>query len=544
MENTVMFMTIGMRDCHLVYEDAVQGRVRWYTKVTDVNELSKLPIMNPQGIKERKLDKIADKKAIGLCFPMLAKALNYLKDRGETKLNYLFLISTNRKHLLPKLEQIRDSLEKAGRIDDTYEYLDQGLIKHAREDTTSDAAHLIKYALENKRVPLYDMEISRIEILDLGTYGFFDDIDELLKADLTKPLEINILKKADINVLDFFESEVYNALKNYFSYLEEAKIYLAINAGGMPQMQKGVEQVLKSTIAHADYEQIYNSEFLWYQLESQPQGEYLQLLRKMTDNVISLDWDTAYSTFMAIKTKHARKLDSSKIAKLEELFKKVVSARSKNIPSQWFENFCTLLFQALYRMNLNDVVVWLKSIEEAAYSAMLEKQCGKLWEEVKASPDYNGVLRKHVLVKDQNSDELIPYDAFPDKLKELFETETLINAFEPYTTIYMKKGEFQYRREWNKLRSIRNDLIHKGIPITNDSNNTNLILNFIGVSIKHLNNAILNLQNGNLSALRKFENECLNNKFFRPLRSIAGLNASTYILFERKKCDEYLKILH
>lgn len=541
MTTKVMFMTIGMRDCHLVYEDAVQGRVRWSAPIKDIAEFDRFMVLNPQGVKEKKLDRNADKQAVGLCFPMLSKAISYLKDRGETKLDYLFLISTNRKLLLPRLEQIRDLLEKAELIDDMYEYLDQGLIRHAREDTISEAAHLIKQSIQSKRVPLFGMEISQIEILDLGTYGFFDDI---LNADLNKPLNVSMLKKADINVLDFFESEAYTALKPFFGFLEEAKIYLAINAGGMPQMQKGVEQVLKSMVAHADYEQIYNSEFLWYQLESQPQGEFLLLLRQMTDNVISLDWDSAYARFVSLKAKHANKLGSSRLAKLEKIFKAVLAARKKTNPSQWFENFCTLIFQALYRMNLNDVAVWLKCIEEAAYGAMLQKQCGKLWERVETIPDSRGTLKKHVFIKDSESQKLSLIDAYPAVINGIFDKQTLLDAFEPYAKVFMEEGVFRHSEVWSKMRLVRNRLIHKGIPVTNDPASLNLILDFIGVDLKVLNTAISHLQCGNLKALREFEQNCLNNKFFYPLRSIAGISSLVHTLSERKKCDEYLRMLY
>jgi len=418
MTKKIMFMTIGKRDCHLVYEDAIQGKVRWSTTVKD-KEFDILPILNPKGTMERKLDKCDNSKVVGLCFPMLSKALNYLKDRGEVQLDFLFLISTNRQLLLPKLEQFKDLLEKTELIDEVYEYLEQGLVKHAKEDNISSIAHLIKCSIEEKRVPLYDLSIDKVEILDLGTYGFFNDI---LNADLRKSLDINLLKKADINILDFFESETYSALKPYFKHLEEAKIYLAINSGGMPQMQKGVEQVLKSTVAHAEYEQIFNSEFLWYQLESQPQEEYLKLLRQMTDNVIGLDWDSAYARFITIKVKHANKLGSDKIAKLEKLFNGIIASRRGTTASKWFENFSTLIFQALYRMNLNDVVVWLKCLEEAAYDATLKKQCGKLWQRVDTIPDNRGSLKKHVFIKESNRKELTPFDAYPNILSQHFDT--------------------------------------------------------------------------------------------------------------------------
>jgi hypothetical protein len=357
-------------------------------------------------------------------------------------------------------------------------------------------------------------------------------------------LDINLLKKADINVLDFFESEVFAALKPYFNHLEEAKIYLATNSGGMPQMQKGLEQVLKSTVAHADYEQIFNSEFLWYQLESQPQEEFLLLLRQMTDNVISLDWDSAYARYIDIKANHAKKLDSSRLTKLEKLFIAVLVARKKATPNQWFENFSTLIFQALYRMNLNDVVVWLKCLEEAAYDAMLQKQCGILWHKVDTIPDTKGTLKKHVFIKDTNSNGLIPLDAYPTCLSSRFDRLTLLGAFDPYTNVYMSRDKFQYSKVWSNLRKIRNDLIHTGIPVTNDPAIPKIILDFIGVDIKSLNSAISHLQCGNLKALGEFEQKCLNNKFFCPLRLIAGLTANTHTLYERKKCDDYLKTLH
>lgn len=538
--NKIMFMTIGKRDCHLIYETAQGGRYRWSANVELVKEHKKLPILDARDIKEDKPQGSRD-KVIGLCFPMLSKALDYLVNRGETKLDYLFLISTNRKLLLPKLMQIKELLDQAGVIDNTYEYLEKGLIKHAKEDTISDTAHFIKRSLEHKKIPLYCISIAHIEVLDLGTYGFFDSI---IQADLSKPLEINLLKRADINVLDFFESETFVALKPYFAHLEEAKIYLATNSGGMPQMQKGVEQVLRSAVAHADYEQVFCSEYLWYQLESQPQEEFLLLLRQMTDNVVSLDWDSAYARFVVIKSKHTSKLGKDKLDKLESLFRSIAKQRAATQKEQWFENFSSLILQALYRMNLNDVVVWLKCMEEAAFDALLNKQCGKLWQRVETIKDEKGNKKKHVIIKDNASGKLIPYQAYPNILSGRIEKKVLIEAFQDYALVFMKPGTFQHTREWSKLRESRNNLIHTGIPVTKDSDVPKLILALIGLDQRSLDVAISHLQSGNLKALVEFEQRCLNNKFFLPLRHIAGITSATHTLTERRICAKYLSLLH
>jgi len=541
-----MFITIGKRDCNLVYIDPIRGHIRWTANEKHKPEdLQRLPVLSPIGIAEVKpkgQDFTKDQdlsNVVGICFPMLTKAITYLNDNKITHLEYLFLISTNRKQLLPKLNEIKESMEKAERIDAVYDYLERGLIKHAQEDNISDTAHLIRETILKNSIPLGGLSIANIVILDLGTYGFFAPI---LEADLTKLLKKDILKKADINILDFFESETYNALKPYFGILENAKIYLALNAGGMPQMQKGVEQVVKSTVAHAEYEQIYNSEFLWYQLESQPQEEFLVLLRQMTDNVIGLDWDSAYARFISLKTKHANKLGQPTIQKLETLFKRIITSRSESANGRWFDNFSTLILQALYRMNLNDVVVWLKCLEESALDTLLQKLCGKLWQRVETISEGGHKKKRIIFTNEQNQQESLP--AYPDVLKGRFGEESLMPAFELFVKVFLEPEYFDNSIEWEHIRKKRNELIHQGVSVNADVSTGKKILQFIDIDPICLSEAIAHLQNGNLNALIDFEKKCMNNNFFGPLRQIAGLLDETYTLFDRKKCEDYLKTLH
>lgn len=48
MKNTIMCMTIGKRDCNLVYEYAVQGKFRCPTSIKDLTEFVKLDALDPQ----------------------------------------------------------------------------------------------------------------------------------------------------------------------------------------------------------------------------------------------------------------------------------------------------------------------------------------------------------------------------------------------------------------------------------------------------------------------------------------------------------------
>ncbi len=195
-------------------------------------------------------------------------------------------------------------------------------------------------------------------------------------------------------------------------------------------------------------------------------------------------------------------------------------------------------------MNLNDVVVWLKCLEEAAYEVMLEKQCGRLWVRVETIPDEKGNKKKHVFIHDSNSINSLKIVAYPNILAEKFDKHVLREAFEPYAKIFMEPGKFRISRIWDQLRDIRNKLIHTGIPVSHEPEITMLILDFIGLNIKTLNSAIVHLQSGNLKALIEYEQKCLNNRFFLPLRNIAGFSDPNHILFERKICVDYLNILH
>ncbi|MDD2423819.1 MAG: hypothetical protein PHG34_06380 [Candidatus Cloacimonetes bacterium] len=542
MNKNIVFITIGNRDLQKLYKRSDSDTLyRCKTSYSELKSLSNVEVKELGGIKERSPrpeEKTTD--GLGITFPMFYKALAFLRDKGVKKIDYLFIIATKRDGIIPKLKQVLKKLEESEDIDyDLHEYLEQGLIRHAENDHSSDTAHFLEELINAGKIPLGGITIDQAIVLDLGTYGFLQPIQAM---DLKNKISFNTLRLADINVLDFFTFETYQALLPHFGKLENERLFLATHAGGMPLMQRALDIVLDSILGYAEITRIYNSENLLYQMESKPQGEFLTLMKQMHASVLSLDWNTAMHRYDSIKKEYATKLPDKVITNLNGFFKEVSRSQASG-STNWFDRFTVLILQALYQRNMNDVIVWLKCMEEAALKESLHAQKGKLWKDVKELSLY-GSKKTYIILEDDDGGNQQPREAYLDTIAGYVDQEQLKIAMQDYLEIFIAKGSWEYSDTWRELNRIRNKLLHAGIPVVADQSNVKKLLDFLHIDALKLDEVISDLQDKNLAKVLEFERECMDNKFFEPIRKIAKNYDANYLPYEREMCKQYFKLLH
>ena len=245
-----LFFGIGNRDLQAVYE--LQGE-NYRRKSIDPHmvkeKYSTLPIISDLKIKEHERNGPQLDEPIGLCFPILDKIMKYIQDNKIKKLDYLFLLSTDRSDILPSLNKIKAAWEEdVDQIDDDYDYLVNGLIKWIDRDYSGKTAEILSDIITSDKA-LSDVEITHTIILKLGSYGSLDSIISLDPRNKIKQKDLEI---ADINTLYFFEKEIYLSLKPYYHALENSSIYLATHAGGMSMMLRSLDNVLSNVLGYAN----------------------------------------------------------------------------------------------------------------------------------------------------------------------------------------------------------------------------------------------------------------------------------------------------
>lgn len=525
-----IIMTIGNRDVQTVIRDTVvQRRLKFVKKELEKIDLGEQDIFDSLDIKERKKP-LKEPEIIGKCYPMLDRTMAYLAQSEVKEIDCMFIICTSRD------QSIREKLDLLYDIspgqDDKIRPADYiiNLQDHIENDFTFKFAEDIRISLEKGKLSYPDTKIKKVKVLALGSYGYLAPVLGLNGNEKIPDL-FRMLSRADINSADFFEYELYHALKPYFQDLNGERIFSSTFAGGMPLMQRAVEFVLKSCLSHFINERIYQSECSGIQMvierEAEPIEDYLSLLQLMTHHVLTLNWDAAYDCLKKAKgynKYHGR----SAMRALEKVFSEV-QEHSASSEVNYFERFAALLWKALYQHDINDVIVWIKCLEEASYKRLLKSK-NTLWH--KAS------IEKMSVVPIDKKDP-VPAN-YPDCLLYSFRIAGLKLVLKDYVSIFLDPDTFKSNEEWRKVNSLRNDLVHSGISAVREEE---LVLDFLRIDKHKLNKAIRDLADKNLDSLKSFEAECMNSRFFKPLRIIAGFTQSNYMLYERKKAEEYLELV-
>lgn len=520
----ILFMGIGKRDLERVYKDS-EGKLRsevLHDLENDLNVSVEQIILDHTGDNSHHLTAASE----AYRFPMLTKTISYLRAHAVTGIDRLYLISTRRDRLIPLLEE---ACQLPNLAEDLQGYAKK-LLELAKKDNTYKTADLIKKLLDNNP-DLFGIRINAVKILNLGTYGYFDPISDSLRSG---EISETTLRRADINILDFFEFELCRGLQADFCLMENANIYLSTFGGGLPQMQRALDIVLQNMLGYAEYHRIFVSENRLFITENEPIQGFLEKVGQMSDLVLRLDWANAERVFNFIEHDFPGYLPTRSINSMRNVFSDIREHRAGAMEI-WFDRFSTLIFNSLYNRDANSLVVWLKCLEEAALKTLLYRHEEALGYQVVS---LDGQKIKYVRI---GNNDLDPY---LDRLVGHIGRNQLEQCFSEYRILFLDP-DFGRSRVWTDINKLRNNLLHNALPVEADENAFSSILSFLLINNEDLVIAIDAIRDKNWEYLDTFESNCLQNMFFIHLANIAGLQYDyEYHLFERTMGRYYFEALH
>lgn len=524
MDKSILFMGIGKRDLEPISEDPggkICGEIM--KEIDGSLEIGAEQILLGDVGGDRPKN---EARLLGYRFPMLAKTMAYFRAQDVKNIDRLYLLATKRTHLVPLLEQ---ASQLPGLDEDLKSYA-RKLLELAKKDNTHQTAALIKKLLDNNP-DFFGIHIGQVELLNLGTYGYFDPLDAQLRKGV---IDEATLRRADINILDFFEFELRRGLVADFCLMENADIYLSTFAGGLPQMQRALDIVLQNMLGYAKYHRIFVSENRLFITANEPIQGFLEKVGHMSDLVLRLDWSNAERTYQTIERDFPDYLPKKSKKRLKEVFSDVRDHKAGKM-DKWFDRFSTLIFNSLYNLDANSLVVWLKCLEETALKILLFRHEQTLGYKVVS---FDGQKINFVRVGDND------HDPHLDKLVGSIAKDLLEKYFFEYRTLFLDL-DLKRSRDWLDMNRLRNNLIHNATPVEAVSSAFSSILRFLKIDDDDLDQAINALRDKNLEFLATFESKCLQNGFFIHLANIAGLKCDyEYHLFERTMGHYYFEALH
>ena len=543
--NTVIIATIGMRDLQYVYT-ANDNKFR--TPVKNPNDytdrIDKYYLLPYEDFEEIEVRDTSGLDIISIAIPMLQKAFDFAHARGVTKIDKLILLPTKRDKLATQLKELPIKITDPVKRDKMEKHIEQRkLLSYAENDYSFKSAEKIKLLLtkHKENIPL---TISSIEILPLGENGFLDKLFSSAESITTSDLD-----RADINTSDFFDYELIEAIKPKLAELNGSCIYLASFSGGLPTMQKSLTKVLQSLLVSPLLIPVHGSEKGGYLELQNPQDEFLSLHKHMNQSAIEMDWESVKDLFNKIGTvKPDYYLQPTK-DKMKTLLNDI--AEAQKAPGRWFSNFFVLILRALYRQDYNNLLIWIKAMQEAAWFGLLktgETDCGYslvLDDKTKHSQD-----RDYLIFADGSSISINFTDViskFRQSKAKSFLTDYHKLFYNDKATYNADRGssEYYFNPRFEKIRDRRNQLIHKGIPLQKTDDLVNSMLTFIGTTSGALKQAILDLKNSKCEKVSEFEQNLLcNSDFFGILKQIDGMTTEDWLPVERTLLKEYIELIN
>jgi hypothetical protein len=527
----ILFFAVGHRDLQAVYDlpNEIKRRSELRLKEIGVQERS-LPILNGIEIRELKRDEKRPDKASGLSFPIFDKIMAYLTHKKISSLDYLFILCTDRSHVLPVLEKIKAKWEEdLDDLPEMYDYLDSSLIDWIKKDRSMLTADFLKECLEHGKIYAESIKIKSIVVLRLGTYGI---LKPLMGLDCSKPIKMQYLELADINTMTFFEHELYHALNHYLADLENSQILLGTHAGGMPLLHRALDNVLMNCVGHAAYKRIFTSEYLSFKEDKKSEHNFLDYIGKMNHSVVNMQWDHAQLCLDLIRRYYP---ESPALLNFKILGKAISDGKQLwESKGTWFERFAAHIFRAIYTDSFNELVVWITSMEQAAKLDLAIKQEGVLWKSVDTDKS------RIELLEPIGNDKSLELDVF--NLIGRIPKEKILLAFKDYIAVFGDDTAGWPGPLWQDIRKMRNKLVHEGIAPANDKNNYKIVYRFLKISPEAVQQAKLAIGSRDMESIIKFEKDSLANDFFAPLGRIVRFSGD--ILKERQCSLSYFQSLH
>jgi len=541
---SVLLIIIGNSELQLVY-DRNRADLPKDTIGVFGGQLDQIPFKWDDSSIEVKTPgyNISDAEAIVL--PKLKKAIDDLISRGETQLDELILIATNRSKGIDQLDQLL--AENPDIIMDAEICREVKNIKEqALHDNSLLYAAKMKSLLENNAYQI-PMQISKISILSLGTGSYYDRLPMI-----GKPLRLSDLDRFDLNKNDFWEYELVEALKPKLEMFGLSKLYIR-SWGGMPNLRASLDRVLEALLVNPGIIRLFSSHSSGYIRSQNTQDEFLNLHKSMNRSAVEMDWSSVAMLFAEIRSLNPGYFSEPVEKEMRELLAEINGNQENE--KNWFGNFFVLIMRAVYNQDMNLLFIWLRCLVEAAFLAILELPENFEAHSYRLIRDTQ--LNKHIINAKGKGSVLILKDGtqieakYSELLASLEDIGSVKHLNEYGKLLYLdshithKQGyRHKTRPVYQALVNHRNALVHSGIPIPDDPQLLHAVFSFIGIDKDRISSLILSAKECDWQALMFYERELLNTSpFFSLMKAIGTGGDSDWLPLERSGLERYIHII-
>ena len=298
--NNVLIITFGNRDGMFVYGDLDNPSKYVRTKVNNCYDFKKKhKNINWIPVEKTEEDKPVKYKGLpidGITFPMFEKTIKELQ-KQKIKIDSLYVISTDRTELIPKLDQIEKSLKEyeneyqkpldyirtiKGWIDkdctsffsdSLKDYLNKILKKDEKENIEEEIIEIANAVFSDKT------ELNFLKIGE-GYKGFGKITSTNMMMKQKEEEKIRLLSEADFNNEYFFFPALNEKICRdiYFEKLGKTEKFFISHSGGMPVMQLTLLTILDSEFPDIPKKKIYFPERQNFSFQF-PHIDYYNLFR-------------------------------------------------------------------------------------------------------------------------------------------------------------------------------------------------------------------------------------------------------------------------
>jgi hypothetical protein len=537
---SVLFITIGQRDVQYVLpakndaDSRVAMNIIGYHNVNRnfdaINLERKLYFDDFTEISRNDEKYFKDIEPVGICFPIFRKTLQKLKQE-ITDIEEIFLISTNRGEVISILDELKPTIEERG-YKEAISYWDY-LRNIAKRDITSKSGD--KIALELKNNPeLFGLNNISVVHLPIGEDADYLHTISANGSEICNSEEslLRLLSKADINQIEFFYTECYKYLQPCFEKLKGKKIFLSMS-GGMPLMQRAIEQIFSHTGIGETVQSLYipefNNDFIVKKEVNSYYSDFFTQIRLFRQAMNLFHLEQANRLWEGIEDK--LQTDSEEY--------EVMSARLKAVQNEDpFEMNYARFLSAYYRRDYTQLIILIKSLQEQAVTQLWKNYAQK--NNKKFVPfEKSGLIKSDCLIINGNLEKIGYLEIF-EKEKGWIDDQGL----QAYSKLFLRKKNTLYKNIFYRIIYLRNDYLHKGF-LGSDSLNKELskIESFLNMSNNH-NSVRDSLNNDQLTAeVIEFEkNFTGESSFFGSIAFMFGKNED-FNFGLREKIQESIELL-
>lgn len=473
-----LIMTIGQRDCMEVFaqEDKI---IRREIFKMNINELDSLPYTKTEMEIRTKQenDEVRNLKNIGIDFPMLNKNFIALKDLHQiSHIHKLILIVTDRQENLPLIHKAKEE-SVLNHWTECVDFADE-LKKYIHNDKSKQTSKLIINKMKEITL-LHNVKIDEVEVISIGQI-YAEDFEDFKMINSTQMM--TYLKSFDLNNIDFLTRQFHNKFINLYDISEidfpQNNIFYSLYAGGLPLLQKAVENVINTSFLNSNLISLNITENSSYFRISKNADGYYKTLKDLIQSIKNNDFYNADRKYNQLIEYINKELNEPLLKDIETLFYRI--KEEKESKKNWFYNLFSLFLSSIYKDDFITASVFLVSIEDQFFRHLINKYIEFNFidngrkislKEVEYEVNINLI---NILIENQNNQEYQKIiDDFEYNFKPLFLKINKAN-FSKFKLIYT--GNYQ------KLRDERNFFIHRGIALNGCNKIKENILHFLRIT--------------------------------------------------------------